>query len=363
MRVFHANAWRGSGLGQVPRFEPHPLLPGGHLQTIGGRYLPGRPVRLSSTYLEVAASDGDRLSLLDALPPGWQVGDPVALLVHGLNGCARSPYVVRLAAKLVASGIRAVRMNLRGAGSGFGLARGTYHSGRTEDLRAAADGVAARAPGSPLALVGFSLGANLVLKLAGEAADQPLPGLDCVLAANPPLDLAGCCRHLQRPENRLYDRNFLRQLRREVARLHARFPDLPLPDLSQAVSLYDFDNLYTAPRNGFADAEDYYARSSAGPLVPRIAVPGLVVHAADDPFIPSRLIEQVSFPPQLALELIPSGGHLGYISRTRWLGDRRWLDARFVTWLSRRWPQCGAGRAGDEGRFATPTRGGSNSHA
>jgi uncharacterized protein len=321
----------------VPEFEPHPLLRGGHLQTIGGRYLPSPRARLGATYHEIELGDGDRLSVLDSVPTGWKRGGPAALLVHGLAGCARSPYVVRVAIRLVEAGVRAVRMNLRGAGSGFGIARGIYHSGRTEDLRAVLAWMARRAPDSPIALVGFSLGANLALKLAAEAADEPVAGLDCVLAANPPLDLAACCRHIRRPSNRLYDYNFVRSLRAEIRRLHAAFPDLGPAELSGARSLYDFDDLYTAPRNGFAGAEDYYARCSAGPLVPQITLPGLVVHAEDDPFIPPEPFRRVRFPSQLALELISSGGHLGYLSRTRWQGDRRWLDARLVSWLAARW--------------------------
>jgi predicted alpha/beta-fold hydrolase len=194
-----------------------------------------------------------------------------------------------------------------------------------------------RAPGSPVGLVGFSLGANLVLKLAAEAGDRALEGLDCVVAANPPLDLAACCRHIQRPENRIYDRNFVAQLRAEVLRLHARFPELGPIDLSAVKTLYDFDDAYTAPRNGFHGADDYYTQSSAGPLVPRIEVPGLVVHAEDDPFIPPEPLSEISFPRHLALELLPFGGHLGYVSRNRWNGDRRWLDSRITAWLEARW--------------------------
>jgi predicted alpha/beta-fold hydrolase len=228
-------------------------------------------------------------------------------------------------------------MNLRGAGAGFGNARGIYHAGRSEDLRRVVEWMAGRAQGSPIALVGFSLGGSLVLKLAAESAQEPLDGLDCVLVANPPLDLAACCRQMQRPGYRLYDRNFVRSLRTEVGRLHALFPDLGPPALPQVLSLFDFDDRYTAPRNGFAGAEDYYARCSAGPLLSQIAVPGLVVHSEDDPFIPVETVRQVTFPPGLALELIPGGGHLGYLSRTQWAGDRRWLDARLAAWLAARW--------------------------
>ncbi len=323
--------------GRIPGFEPHPWMAGPHLQTILARFWPWPRRPLPSTYAEVEAGDGDRLSVLESIPEGWSPGGPSALLIHGLAGCARSPYVVRVGSRLASLGVRVVRMNLRGAGSGFGLARSFYHGGRSEDLRAVAAWIARRAPGSPIALVGFSLGANLALKLAGESADRPVEGLDCVVAANPPLDLDACCWRIQEPRNRIYDRSFLRTLRAEVARLHAAFPDLDLVDVAAARSLLQFDELYTAPLNGFGSAADYYARSSAGPLIPRIEVPGLVIHAEDDPFVPPGPFWSIEFPPSLALEMIPQGGHLGYLSRKPWWGDRRWLDARITAWLVSRW--------------------------
>ncbi len=322
---------------EIPGFVPHPFLRNGHVQTVVGRYCFGSKTPLASETYEINVDGGDRIVVHESIPANWKSGGPLALLVHGLAGCARSPYMIRVAARLHARGVRVVRMNLRGAGAGFGLARGIYHAGRSEDLRRVVEWMADRARGSPVGLLGFSLGANLVLKLAAEATEQPLAGLDCVLAANPPLDLAACCQHIQRPSNRVYDRNFVRLLRKDVTRLHAAFPDLGPVELPKVMTLLDFDDAYTAPRNGFAGAEDYYRRSSAGPLIPRIRVPGLVVHAEDDPFIPAAPFRNVTFPPNLALELISSGGHLGYLSRGRWMGDRRWLDSRFTAWLSSRW--------------------------
>jgi predicted alpha/beta-fold hydrolase len=218
------------------------------------------------------------------------------------------------------------------------MSRGIYHAGRTEDVRRVMAWVAGRLPGSPIAVVGFSLGANLALKLAAEAVAEPVAGFDAVVAANPPLDLAACARHIQRPGGRIYDRNFVRLLLKDVERLHAVYPDLgPAPTATQVRTLYDFDEQYTAARNGFAGAEDYYARSSSGPLVAGIRLPGLVLHAADDPFIPAEPFLALGLPPGLRLELLERGGHLGYLSRDPWAGDRRWLDARITAWLWQRY--------------------------
>ena len=321
----------------VPPFEPHPLLRGGHAQTIVGRYLTDVGRGLPSTYHELDVGDGDRLSVLETVPDAWRPGGPAAVLVHGLAGCARSPYLLRPAIRLAALGVRVVRVNLRGAGSGFGAARGIYHAGRTEDLRRVCEWLARRAPGSPIALVGFSLGGNLVLKLAADAAERSLEGLDYVIAANPPIDLASCCERMKEPTNRLYDRNFVHLLRRKIERLHEVFPELGPVDLMRATTVYGFDDLYTAPRNGYAGAADYYERSSAGPVLERITVPGLVIHAEDDPFIPVEPFLVAAFPAGLALELIPHGGHLGYVARHPWGGGRRWLDARLTSRLAARW--------------------------
>src|SRR5947209_383718 len=130
----------------VPRFEPHPLLPNGHWQTIVGRFFWSRAGVSPSRDVDLPLEDGDRLRVVDSVPAGWKPGDPAAVLVHGLAGCARSPYVVRVAGKLLSKGIRAVRMNLRGAGAGFGLARGIYHAGKTGDVRAVAEWLAEQAP-------------------------------------------------------------------------------------------------------------------------------------------------------------------------------------------------------------------------
>jgi predicted alpha/beta-fold hydrolase len=310
---------------------------GPHAQTIAGVYLPSPRVRLSSVGHILPLGDGDALNVQETKPRDWRPGKPAAVLVHGLGGDAESPYIVRMAARLSGLGVRVVRMNLRGAGAGFGLARGIYHAGRSDDLQRVVEWLAADAVGSPIAIVGYSLGASITLKLAAEASVEPVEGLDCVVAANPPLDLSACAWHIQRPENRLYDRHFVKRLKAEIARLHHRFPELGSPRLERVRTLYDFDDRYTARRAGFASADDYYARSSVKPRIGEIQLPGLVVHAADDPFIPVDAFLEANFPRNVTLELIPKGGHLGYLSRRRWGTNRRWLDARLVAWLASRW--------------------------
>jgi uncharacterized protein len=257
--------------------------------------------------------------------------------VHGLAGCADANYVVRLSRLLLRMGIRVVRVNLRGSGAGFGLARRIYHAGRSDDLRQVVRWVNRRVAGSPIALIGFSLGANLVLKAGIEAVDQPLEGVDCLLAANAPIDLVHCAVKMRLPENRIYNWNFVRWLRSMVERLHCRFPELGRPDLEGVRTLYDFDDRYTAPRAGFSSADDYYSRCSVSGELGRIELPGLVVHALDDPFIGAEPFLHIETPAALTVELVTHGGHLGYLSRTPWMGTRRWLDSRLSTWLLSRW--------------------------
>jgi uncharacterized protein len=331
----------------VPQFEPHPFWKGPHAQTILGRYVGSECLKkLPARSHQVVLPDGDRLLVLESVPPGWETPMPAALLVHGLAGSANVNYMVRVSRRLLRLGVRVVRINLRGSGDGFGLARQIYHAGRSDDLREVARWLHARIESSPIALIGFSLGANLVLKAGIEAADQPLDGVDCLLAANAPIDLIHCARQMQLTENRVYNWNFVRWLRAMVDRLHHLFPELGPSGLEGVRMLYEFDDRYTAPRAGFASAHDYYTRCSLKNSLGRITLPGLVVHAMDDPFIGAEPFLNIEKPGALAVELVRHGGHLGYLSRTPWMGTRRWLDSRLVTWLGEHWTDRLPARSG-----------------
>jgi predicted alpha/beta-fold hydrolase len=316
----------------VSGFRPLPLLGNPHVQTLLGNLLRGSP-EVAARERHVLLPDGDRLVLHDSVPPRWRPGGRVALLVHGLGGSHRSGYLLRVAALLLRRGFRVGRLDLRGVGRGARLARRTYNAACSADVRAAAEHLTSLAPGSPLALVGFSLGGNIALKLAGEAAADPLPGLERVAALAPPLDLEACAALLALPRNRFYNRFFVRNLLAHARRLPRFFPDVTLPRFPLRLTLRLFDELYTAPRGGFADALDYYRRASAFPLVGRITVPTFVLTARDDPFVPAEPFERLPALPHLRVEVAPRGGHLGFLG---WdgAGGIRWAERRLAEWVS-----------------------------
>ncbi|MGL5098033.1 MAG: YheT family hydrolase, partial [Planctomycetia bacterium] len=202
----------------LPDFHPPRWLRGGHAQTLWPFLRRGvardldHAARVHAAERIVALPDGDAIVLHDESPAGWRHGDPIALLMHGLCGCNRSPYLVRIAAKLRARGVRSFRMDLRGCGAGLMLARGPYHSGRSEDLAAAVDALGVLCPDSPLGVAGFSLGGNIILKYLGETPERVPSTLRAAAAVNPPADLWACIRNLARPGNRLYDRYFVKKL-------------------------------------------------------------------------------------------------------------------------------------------------------
>jgi predicted alpha/beta-fold hydrolase len=330
-----------------PRFQPHPLVRGGHLQTLAGVYLGGASRPYRAVQHHVAVSDDDRVVLHDDVPSGWRPGGRTALLLHGLSGCYTSRYMERIAGKLNDAGIRTFRNDLRGCGAGATLARLPYHSGRSEDAAAALQFIATLCPGSPTTIIGFSLGANVTLKLLGELGHGRCGGLDSAVAVCPPVDLMACSRNLSRWSNKIYDDHFVRNLWRaargrcgangSASHAHGKGTNgtsqFRLPNRRPA-RLYEFDDVYTAPISGFRDASDYYRRCSSGKFVPGIRVPTLVIAAADDPMIPAALFEHIVWPSNIRFHMAGGGGHLGFIGRRGGDPDCRWMDWRVVEWIT-----------------------------
>jgi predicted alpha/beta-fold hydrolase len=318
----------------LPPFKPHPLLRGGHAQTLAGVYLPGHRYRYRAQRHLVTLADGDQIVMHDDCPATWQPHDRSALLIHGLAGCHDSGYMRRIATKLTVRGVRAFRLDLRGCGAGFGLARLPYHSGRSEDAAAALEAIACRLPQSPTTLIGFSLGANIALKLLGELAGRPCGNLDSAVAVCPPADLAACSRQISRRSNRIYDRHFVSLLLRQVQRQRAAQPEAAGPSwVRRPRSLWEFDNEFTAVICGFGTADNYYRAASSAQFLAGIRMPTLILASRDDPMIPSQTLETAGLPPSVRLHLSDHGGHLGFVGRAGVDPDRRWMDWRVVEWV------------------------------
>jgi predicted alpha/beta-fold hydrolase len=281
----------------------------------------------------VGLPDGDRVVLHDSQPAEWQVGGPMALLVHGMGGDHRSGYMQRVTQLFLQRGWRAVRMDQRGCGRGVGLARRPYNAGRSDDVRAAVAEVRRWSPESPVTVIGFSLGGNVILKLAGEAADIPLPGLALVVAVAPPIDLEKCAVLLAQPRNRIYDQFFVRELLLQVRQNERCSPGSLRTHFRRPLTVRKFDEVYTAPRSGFADALDYYRRSSSAPLLPRIHVPTLILTARDDPFIAVEPFEAAKTPSHVTIKIVRHGGHLGFLGRDG-AGGVRWAEHYLTEWVT-----------------------------
>jgi hypothetical protein len=240
-----------------------------------------------------------------------------------------------VAAKLNAAGMRTFRMDLRGCGAGTGLARLPYHAGRSDDALAALREIERLCPTASLALVGFSLGGNIALKLLGEDPDLVPSRLENAVAINPPLDLAACVKGLDRPATRIYDRYFVRALCRRLDETRRQFgAAAPVGFTRRPQRLFEFDDWYTAPVSGFGTAENYYARCSGAQFVPRIRARTLILTSRDDPLVPVRPFEELAPSQAVTLHISESGGHLGYIGRGGNDPDRRWMEWRIVDWLT-----------------------------
>ena len=257
------------------------------------------------------------------------------LMMHGLEGSSRSGYMVSLALALARAGFVAHRVNMRGCGGTEHLTPTLYHSGLTADLLVLLETFRARTA-SPLFLVGFSLGGNVVLKLAGELGERAKQLVAGVCAVSTPIDLHACVRAIGRRSNWVYEQRFVRRLCERYRRRNAAAPErFPLDGIDKVRTIYEFDDLFTARAFGFGDAANYYRTQSSLRFVSSIRVPALLLQAEDDPMIPFEIFKgpEVRSNPHLTLLAPPHGGHLGFISRDL---PRFWADEVLTDWISSR---------------------------
>jgi predicted alpha/beta-fold hydrolase len=312
------------------RFETHPFQPrnflsNGHLQTIAGNFLP-RANSLPEAVPELVevspASDSQIASQVLCEchwhPAALRADRPTVVLVHGLEGSSDSQYVVGNANKMWRAGANIIRMNMRNCGGTERLSPTLYNSGLSCDVGAVLRHFIQREALKSVALVGYSMGGNLVLKLAGELGVDAPDQLHAVVAVSPSIDLGPTADALHRPVNRLYERRFLRRMIRRFRLKASLFPRAYNPRLIAGVrSLREYDERITALYSGFASADDYYFRASAARVLDRIHVPALVMHALDDPFVLITPQTRAALQANPFITLLESqhGGHCAFLAR------------------------------------------------
>ena len=252
------------------------------------------------------------------------------VMVHGLEGSSEAGYARSLTYKALEMGYATHRFNMRGCGGTDHMSVTAYHAGQTSDvlevlrrLKEVSD--------APLYLVGFSLGANVALKLAGELDGEGLLAGVCSVSA--PIDLAACARALQEPQNFLYQQRFVSRLKERIKRRHGQAPEVyTLVHLPKIRTILDFDEYYTSKLFGFGTAANYFRTQSANQFLERIRVRTLLIQAQDDPLIPFSAYDLRVFKTNPKLELVTPrhGGHLGFLSRQR---PRFWVDEVIVGWI------------------------------
>jgi predicted alpha/beta-fold hydrolase len=296
-------------------YSPAWWIPGGHLQTLWGKFfrrqLPA-PTRLERW--DTADDDFLELHRIDSAP-----GVPRVLLLHGLEGTIRSHYAQGLLNEAVRRGWGADLLIFRSCGSELNRARRFYHSGETEDLSFALDKISAEYSRSPLAVAGVSLGGNVLLKFLGERGTRLPPQLKAAAAVSVPFDLARSSTRINRGFSRVYQRFFIGSLRRKALAKAVLYPDLaPIPRIRALKTLEGFDDLITGPIHGFRDAQDYYRKSSSLPFLQGIRLKTLLLSAVDDPMLPPEVLDEVrqiaTRNPALHPEFAARGGHAGFIA-------------------------------------------------
>ncbi len=297
----------------------YPLIRHGDVQTIVARYWPRSldPQRYP-TQSRFFATDADTtvLAKVNELDSGLAADQrPTVIALHGLTACDQAPYMVTSAQAALSAGFDSIRLNMRNCGGTEHLCKTLYHSGLTHDLRRVVDELAPR----PVCILGYSMGGNVALKLAGEWGENVPSHVRALCAVSPPIQLAMCSREIGRLRNRVYEQRFMRRLRAALRSKMALMPqEFPERDLSSIKTIWQFDEEITARAFGFADAADYYRQCSSAAFLEDIRIPTLVLHAQDDPFIPFRAFEVDAFErnPWIALLAPPHGGHVAFLGRS-----------------------------------------------
>lgn len=302
-------------------------LPGGHLQTIHP-VLFRKVAAVTDRRERLELEDGDFLDL------EWAGGrsDRLAILSHGLEGCSRATYVQGMARALVKRGWDVLTWSFRGCSGELNRLASFYHSGMTEDLELVIRHAMRTHPAEKIDLIGFSLGGNLTLKYVGERGGEIHPRISRTVAFSVPCELACTSAKLAEWQNRIYMERFMKSLRAKVKEKHRNFPDeLDIAGVDAMKTFAEFDGRFTAPLHGFADAEDYWKRSSCRRFLAGIRIPTLLVSAKNDPILGSACypLAEAEASAAFHLETPSEGGHVGFGA-----GEEYWSETRAVGFLS-----------------------------
>ena len=340
--VIDASEATRSPVRAIEVFAPPWWLPGAHLQTIAPALFAARP-SVGYTRERWITPDDDFIDVDCVAPLAAAHGagtTPTLVVFHGLEGSAQSRYVRDLMAAAAARGWRGVAPHFRGCGGTLNRAPRFYHSGDSGEVdwileRAARSSADAADSHAPLFAVGVSLGGNALLKWLGEQGQAARVRVTRAAAISAPLDLTASGAALSRGLNMVYTRVFLRTLKAKSAAKLAQYPKLFDRDAMLAArDLHAFDDIVTAPLHGFRDADDYWRRASSKPLLPRIAVPTLVLNAKNDPFLPAAALPDASeVSTAVTLDFPDEGGHVGFFDPRFLHGD--WMTARVMDFLTR----------------------------
>ena len=315
-------------------FIPHRLLFNGQLQTIVAHSFASPPVLGRYEVDTVTLPDGDQINLHIDRPDVAK--KHVILLLHGLGGSSESDYMLRISAKLNSLGYPVIRFNHRGCGvGGSSLARSIYHAGRGQDIDSALTHIQKTWPDYKVSVAAFSLSANMLLKyLADYSESSSSKGLYRALAVCPPVDLEMCSIAISSRKNLHLDMYYTRKLIRAAYEKKTLFPDTPDVLFPRGTNLRSFDDIYTAKIGGFKSRDDYYAHSSAKPVLSKISVQTGVILAEDDPIIPKQSFENVKYSSSTGVYSTPFGGHMGFVNDkpTMW-GDRWWMDESVINFF------------------------------
>ncbi|HID46087.1 MAG TPA: hydrolase [Chromatiaceae bacterium] len=310
------------------RFRPAWWLPGHHLPTLWPSFFRRRPdIPLTRERVELA--DGDFLDL------SWcgQRDKPIVMLLHGLEGNLHSHYARPLLKLLSDSGYLACMMHFRGCSGEPNRLPRSYHSGDSLELQTIVEHIMQTRQRPVFAIIGFSLGANVLLKWLGERGKQA--AVDRAMAVSVPFLLHEAADRLDRGFSRIYQRHLLNSLKQKYRDKFSRIPSPLDINLDQIRNFRQFDEEITAPLHGFSGADDYYHRCSCRRFIPLIHKPTLILHDRNDPFMwPHTVPQEKELPEDVLLELTNGGGHAGFVCGNSPASSDYWAGTRLLHWLT-----------------------------